>query len=220
MRFSLPIRLGLRGLAIAGLLLVGLAATASAHFYDKPDHRWPWLPYHHELQLKYYSDCTNGWAGNADAGADAWSYAWNAAANDWAMPVYFVKKSAPDCSAPDLWRVNIRLGNKASGALAWAQNYDEDCFLWECWWDAQWDETIEASNIRLNTHAGTFGSLNAFDRQLVVVHELGHSLGLKHNGYYAGGSSGYYSVMDYCCPSYNTPRQHDINDINALYPGW
>jgi hypothetical protein len=54
---------------------------------------------------------------------------------------------------------------------------------------------------------------------------MGHTLGLGHTGYYAGEHPGpgypigSYSVMDYCCSqSIDHPLQHDINDINGLYP--
>ena len=213
-----------RSLALACLMFTCAALaqlSASAHFFNLNDHHWPWSPGHHELVLGYYADCTGGWVGSADQGANAWTYAWNSARNDWAMPVHFVKQQAPDCSGPDKWLVNQFLGYMAAATLGWSVNYDEDCFLWWCWWDPQdRSENIQASNIWLNSFPGTFGSRSTFDRQLVVVHELGHSLGLAHAGYYAGETYGCYSVMDNCMGRYNTPQQHDIFDVNALYRGW
>ena len=133
--------------------------------------------------------------------------------------------------------------------LAWTSNYERDCFI-VCWWDADFDDTYEHSIIRINTQTGVyfdpngpnwcylpfigwlrcgyngFSNLSALDQQDAITHELGHTIGLAHAGYYAGekpGSGfpdGTYSVMDYCCPGFATPRAHDINDLNAKYPGW
>ncbi len=197
-----------RTLAVLVLMIAALIPVAtSAHFMGG---HWPWSYGHHLLYLNYDSNCTT-WQATSDAATWSWSVTWT--------PLWF-SKVATDCS-PHAEQVDIFNGyNSNASYLGWTQNYDRDCYLLWCWWDPDWTTTYVSSIIHLNTAAGSFGSLSAFNQQAVVAHELGHSLGLAHAGYYAGESTGAYSIMDWCCYSYNTPQSHDVNDINYLYPGW
>jgi hypothetical protein len=189
------------------MITVLLPLVASAHFMGG---RWPWTNGHHLLNLNYDSNCSS-WQTRSDAAAWSWSVT--------STPLWFTKV-ATDCSA-HASQVDIFNGyNSNPSILAWTQNYDRVCFFLSCWWDPNWTTTYASSIIHLNFAPDSFGWLSAFDGQAVVVHELGHSLGLAHAGYYAGESTGAYSIMDYCCYGYNTPQPHDVNDINHLYPGW
>ncbi|MFB6816550.1 matrixin family metalloprotease [Streptomyces sp. NPDC056347] len=63
----------------------------------------------------------------------------------------------------------------------------------------------------------------AVKRQAIMVHELGHALGLAHTAAASGSSCSKVSIMDraidgwYDACGFWTPRQDDINGANALY---
>jgi len=67
------------------------------------------------------------------------------------------------------------------------------------------------ADLQLNTN--TLGVESDFIRQKVACHEFGHGVGLAH---VVGGTIA--SIMRQGTLSYNTPQQHDIDDVNALYP--
>lgn len=66
-------------------------------------------------------------------------------------------------------------------------------------------------------------SFGATKRQAIMVHELGHALGLGHTQAAAGSSCSSVSIMDrninswYDTCGFWSPRQDDINGANALY---
>ena len=203
-------------LATVGLVMLVLAValfapmTASAHLEGG---KWSWYTGHHLLSLDYDNNCSpSSYESAANGAASAWT-----ATN---TPVYFHNVNN-NCTPLDQ-SVDFFTGydSSSNAGLAWTANYEQDCFLWNCWWDNEFTDTIGHSVIRMNTASGQFGSLSAFDKQDADAHELGHSLGLAHAGAYAGESTCCYSIMDYVGYGYNVPQTHDVNDINNLYPGW
>ncbi|MEW5354057.1 matrixin family metalloprotease [Streptomyces sp. 16-176A] len=81
-----------------------------------------------------------------------------------------------------------------------------------------WDTTVVTWwNDYYTQHYG------AAKRQAIMVHELGHALGLAHTAAAPGSSCGQVSIMDkaidawYDVCGFWTPRQDDINGANALY---
>jgi hypothetical protein len=57
-----------------------------------------------------------------------------------------------------------------------------------------------------------------FTSQGIVVHEVGHALGLSHVcGQTSCPAGSDRTIMQWGRLSYNTPQNHDINDINAIY---
>jgi len=223
----------LRYVLLGGLILAATVlqpVSASAHIEGGS---WSWSNYHHLLWINYDNNCSP-FTGVVDAAINGWNFT--------PTPIWF-NKVGSGCNPMDN-PLDVYTGqDNDPNKLAWTSNYERDCFIF-CWWDGSFEDTIEHSIIRINTQTGVyydpngpiwifvpfigwlryspngFSNLSFNDQQDAITHELGHTLGLAHAGYYAGEANGNYSVMDYCCPGYSTPRQHDINDINGLYPGW
>ncbi len=232
MRFATLFNPRVRSLALAGAFLatVALPLNASAHFGNFPTHRWS--PDANPSFLPYASNCI---AGMSSAGID-WQTAVDQAADNWSTAgtkVRYVKSSWPvvsgNCSSdPEYLATKVVLGGiPVASYLAWEDDYTKIACLTpdNCWFDFKTSMKIDAAVVTLNVWPGAFDSLSAFGMRAAVVHELGHSLGLKHAGYYAGEFPGWwfppfpalvYSVMDFCCV-FDRPQPHDIQDINALY---
>lgn len=67
-------------------------------------------------------------------------------------------------------------------------------------------------SIYLNTR--TLHGESNFTIQKAAAHEFGHAIGLAH----VPRTASYRSIMKHGRLSYNRPRNHDVNDVNQLYP--
>jgi hypothetical protein len=211
-----------RGLALAGVMLLATAVAplaADAHFMGWPNGKHAYSG-SGLLYLNYSRNCS----GTFYAAAGDAAYGWNATPT----PVWFQEGSVNACNGAvwNGWIDTYSYNNANDWAWGWAQAYalDTICdlYIWPLGCvsshqqlDPRWDKTYAAGTIMVNTAKAT-GS-NYFLLVGDVAHEMGHNLGLAHAGYYNGESTGYYSIMDYLNWSYNRPRPHDINDVNALY---
>jgi hypothetical protein len=224
MRFALPFSARARSLALAGAVLIGAVIaplSADAHFMGWPNGKWQ-RPGTWSLHLNYSRGCSGGFFTAAGEAGNNWTST--------PTPVYYdVTGNPPACDGTP-WKGYVDLysyNNAADWAWGWAQAYVEHtvCDFWffgclssHTVLDPGWGERYVSGVIMLNT-AKITGSNYAL---LVgdVTHEMGHILGLAHSGAYAGEPwySQYYSIMDYLTWSYNKPKQHDYNDVNALYP--
>jgi hypothetical protein len=224
-----------RGIALAAAMLAATAVaplSASAHFLNFPNHRWAFTNgSQYLLNLYYERDCASDWW-TPDSAANAWTGT--------ATPLDYHYSGAPDCSGVEMNRIRILNGSAVGSGLAWTENYNCGFYLWgTCFfWDYNFAQPsqIDASLIYENHYNNNYDNLNSGERADVIKHEMGHSMGLRHAGYYGGESPdwrgypyGVYSIMDYCCPSDytgwpyfvpSTPTAHDTSDINTLYPSW
>jgi hypothetical protein len=226
--FSRSSSIVLAAMMLAATAIVPL--SASAHFLNYPSHRWAftnWSQY--LLNLYYERDCASDWW-TPDSAANSWTAT--------PTPLLYHYAGTPSCSGAERGVTRILNGSSVGSGLAWTENYN-------CWWifgtcfleyNFGQASQIDAALIYENHYNNNYDKLNAGERRDVIKHEMGHTLGLKHAGYYGGEYPdwrgypyGVYSIMDYCCPSDytgwpwyvpSTPTAHDIADIKTLYPSW
>ena len=220
-----------RSLAVAALLLTTSAAlplSASAHFLNYPNHRWAFTNgSQYLLNLYYERDCASDWW-TPDASASNWTSTWT--------PLDFHYTGASGCSGATQGRIRILNGSQTGSGLAWTENYTCFWFFGICFLEYNFGQPseIDAALIYENHYNNNYDNLSSNERNDVIKHEMGHTMGLRHAGYYGGETPdargypyGVYSIMDYCCPSDytgwpwyvpSTPTGHDVNDINFLYP--
>jgi hypothetical protein len=230
---------------LAAALMVASAAlplSGSAHFEPGGFQalRWFWTNRpsgsREGLRMLYDRDCIADWP-NADAAASAWTST--------PTPLYIIPVASGDCasnhysstrSTGNGWQsgtVAIRNGYVPGSALAYTIRLH--CY-WKAFTDSCWGWSITGYNagavwindgldagLIYENHNGNYDRLTPGERKDTLMHEIGHTLGLEHAGYYGGESVGWYSIMDYCCPSdlgLSFPSSHDVSDINMNYPGW
>ena len=214
---------GVRSLIVSSVFVVGAAlapVAASAHFEGGS---WP----HQQgnaLIVTYDNQClpVSDWDSIVDLAAENWT---------WTPTVLWFSKASNSSCSTFAQQLDVLTGwDNDSSKLAYTTNWELDCFFF-CWWDGSFEDSYAHSVIRINANnANSFGfaSLDGFGQLEAVTHEMGHTLGLAHSGYYNGEHPagpfasypvGSYGVMDYCCDqSLDHPLQHDINDLNQLYP--
>jgi hypothetical protein len=157
----------------------------------------------------------------------AYTNAVNTAANNW----YFTPTPS------DLYSVssspNIYLSTySSSGDSFWAVTRiwasHTSCVWWFCWTSndeipygaytspsglgSGWGNYVY-STIAFNRY--TMDGLSDFMKTKVATHEFGHAQGLGH-----AYSPNCTSIMQQGTLSFNTPRDHDKYDFDALYPGY
>jgi hypothetical protein len=221
-----------RGVALAGVMLLATVVaplSASAHFMGWPNGHWV-RPGTWSEHLHYSRGCSGSFFNAAlDAG------------NNWTStptPIYYDVTGNPPACDGTAWYGYVDLysyNDPNSWAWGWAQaySYQSVCDFWffGCWSShmaliQDWNDHYDSGVIMLNNAKAT--STNYFLQVGDVGHEMGHILGLAHAGCYGGesaycanfpwGPPGVYSIMDYLNWANNKPKQHDYNDVNALYP--
>ena len=212
----------MRVFAIAGATLVAAAAmplAASAHFMGWPNGHWV-RPGTWAEHLHYSRGCSGNFFTAAGEAGSNWTST--------PTPIYYDQTGNPPACDGTAWNGYVDLysySDANSWAWGWAQAYSYqsvcDFYFLGCWSShmaliPDWSDHYDSGVIMLNNAKTT--STNYFLQVGDVTHEMGHILGLAHSGAYNGEATGYYSIMDYLNWGYNKPKQHDYNDVNALYP--
>ncbi len=215
-----------QAIVLAALMLAATAAlpdSASAHAISL-NFRWAFTDGSQQaLHLYYERDCLADYV-NADAVATAWTQ------TETPLYYHYISGCNGSIGRNRIWLLN---GYDADGGLGWTETYHYQCALgFNCYWDFNWgvSSQIDAVRIYVNHQNRAYDLLTWDERRDVLMHELGHGMGLRHAGYYLGEYPdsrgwpyGVYSIMDYCCPSDYTgspwwvPRMPSAHDADN---GW
>ncbi len=185
------VRLALAALA-AVVVILSAAAPADAHRVHPFGGQYPHTP-GTWLYLPYMHMTSGGYITQTDAAMRAW---YDAPTRFWPYPT-----TNYDASKIDVY-------TRYLGDTYWGMAINKPCSYSGC----------QYSYTEITLNSRTMGPETEFTKRGIIVHEVGHALGLSHacgeQGCPAGSAP---TVMQWGRLPYMAPQTHDINDVNAIY---
>jgi hypothetical protein len=187
-------------LSVAALVLVLLAAgahSASGHRKHGFGGLWPHTPGEH-LHLPYAMGgrgLTSGYVDVINRAMLAWYQT-----RTWVWPYHATSGN----------KLYFHVGRVNDTFFGYATNYEgeRECTGSGC--------RYTFSQLIINR--STLDAESRFTKQKVVAHEFGHALGLSHPCSSGRCPRRVRTVMNQGILRYNVPQNHDVNDVNRMYP--